>query len=161
MIAQTDQPNETVHAVAVQRAIIDCLRVRTRRQGRRNVEPIRGDGRRVSYPDDSFDAAYLVLVLGEMPAQERALAELARVLKSGSQLVAGESLLDQHFVTLVTLRRRAERRGFRFEDRVGTRVGYFARFDEPLSVESRRATGGAAIYISHTSSQSNAYRLHR
>ncbi|WP_339106103.1 methyltransferase domain-containing protein [Haloterrigena salinisoli] len=134
-IAQAIEPNGTVHAADVQQAMAEHLRARTRRHGHRNVEPIRGDGRQLPYPDDRFDAAYLVLVLGEIPEQERALAELERVLKPGGRLVVGESLPDPHFVTLETLRRRAERQGFQFEDHVSTRVGYFARFTVPSSVE--------------------------
>ncbi|WP_222913127.1 methyltransferase domain-containing protein [Natrinema sp. SYSU A 869] len=127
-IAQAVEPNGTVHAADVQQAMVEHLHVRTRQQGHRNVEPIRGDGQQLPYPDDSFDAAYLVLVLGEIPDQERALGELERILKPGGRLVVGESLPDPHFVTLETLKRRAERQGLEFEDHGGTRVGYFARF---------------------------------
>lgn len=134
-IARAIEPNGRVHAADVQQPMVKHLQVRTRQQGHRNVEPIRGDGRRLPYPDDSFDAAYLVLVLGEIPDQEQALAEFERVLKPGARLVVGESLPDPHFVTLETLQRRAERQGFQFEDYVGTRVGYFARFSVLPSVE--------------------------
>ncbi|MBZ6496907.1 class I SAM-dependent methyltransferase [Natrinema longum] len=130
-IAQAVEPSGTVHAVDIQQSMVEHLRLRTRQQGHRNVEPIRGDGRRLPYPDDGFDAASLVLVLGEIPEQERALAELERVLKPGGRLVIGESLPDPHFVPLETLRRRARRQGLEFDDHVGTRAGYFARFAVP------------------------------
>lgn len=134
-IAQATEPNGTVDAVDLQQAMVKHLERRTRQQGHRNVEPICGDGQRLPYADDSFDAAYLVLVLGEIPDQERALEELERVLKPGGRLVIGESLPDPHFVTLETLQRRAERQGLQFEDHAGTRVGYFARFAVPPSAE--------------------------
>ncbi len=127
-VAREVEPDGTVHAVDVQGAMVEHLRQRTRKRGYRNVEPVRGDGQRLPYPNDSFDAAYLVLVLGEIPDRERAFAELERVLKSDGRLVVGESLPDPHFVTLETLRRRAERRGLEFEGRIGTRGSYFARF---------------------------------
>lgn len=41
-----------------------------------------GDARRLPYPDATFDAAYLVTVLGEIPDQEMAL----RQRRSGSAL---------------------------------------------------------------------------
>ncbi|WP_238709553.1 class I SAM-dependent methyltransferase [Natronorubrum halophilum] len=134
-IAQAVEPNGTVYAVDVQQAMAEHLQARTRQQGHRNVEPIRGDGQRLPHPDDSFDGAHLVLVLGEIPDQERAFNELERVLKPGGRLVVGESLPDPHFVTLKMLRRRAERQGLQFENHIGTRVGYFARFTVPPSAE--------------------------
>lgn len=135
-VAQAVEPNGTVQAVDVQRAMVEHLRTRARQRGHWNVEPICGDGRDLPFPDDSFDAAFLVVVLGEIPDQERALDELERVLKPGGRLVIGESLPDPHFVTLETLRRRAGRQDLQFEDRVGTRVGYFARFSVPRSTPS-------------------------
>ncbi|TMT86479.1 methyltransferase domain-containing protein [Haloterrigena sp. H1] len=132
-VARAVAPNGTVHAVDVQRSMVADLRTRLRDRGHDNVAPVCGDGRELPYPDDSFDAAYLVLVLGEIPAQERALAELERVLKPGGRLVVGESLPDPHFVTCETLRDRAERQGFRFETDVGTRGSYFTRVAVPPS----------------------------
>ncbi len=38
----------------------------------------------------TFDAAFLITVLGEIPDQEEALEELARVLKPGGRLVVGD-----------------------------------------------------------------------
>ncbi|WP_455449471.1 class I SAM-dependent methyltransferase [Natrinema thermotolerans] len=128
-VARAVEPSGTVHAVDVQSEMVEHLRTRTRAAGNLPVEPVRGDARALPYPDDTFDAAYLVLVLGEVPDQERALDELERVLKPDGRLVVGESLPDPHFVGFERLRRRAERRGLTFNGRVGTRAGYFARFD--------------------------------
>ncbi|WP_049890838.1 class I SAM-dependent methyltransferase [Natrinema versiforme] len=135
MAAQAIEPSGTLHAVDVQSEMVEHLRTRMRREGTQNVEPIRGDARSLPYPDDAFDAAYLVLVLGEIPDQERALDELERVLKPDGRLVVGESLPDPHFVGFEGLRRRVERRGLAFDARVGTRAGYFVRFDVSPSGE--------------------------
>jgi len=132
-VAAAVEPAGMVHAVDVQRPMVADLRTRLRERGDDNVAPVHGDGRALPYPDDSFDAAYLVLVLGEIPDEERALAELERVLKPGGRLVVGESLPDPHFVTRETLRERAEQQGFRFESDVGTRGSYFARVSVPPS----------------------------
>ena len=48
-----------------------------------NIAPTLADARSLPYGDDSFDAAYLVTVLGEIPDQDAALRELRRVVKPG------------------------------------------------------------------------------
>ncbi|SEW31517.1 class I SAM-dependent methyltransferase [Natrinema salifodinae] len=130
-VARAIGPAGTLHAVDVQPEMVEHLQAQMRERGDRNVEPIVGDARALPYPDDSFDAAYLVLVLGEIPDRERALAELHRVLKPGGRLVVGELLPDPHFVRAGTLRRRAEGQGLQFDERVGTRVGYVGSISVP------------------------------
>jgi ubiquinone/menaquinone biosynthesis C-methylase UbiE len=93
-----------------------------------NIVGVQGDARSLPYEDDTFDAAYLVTVLGEIPDQEAALRELARVVKPGGRVVVGELFGDPHWVSPAKLRARAERAGLRFEHRLGSPLGYFARF---------------------------------
>jgi len=99
-----------------------------RESGLANVTATEGDATRLPYEDASFDAAYLVTVLGEIPDQEAALGELRRVLKPEGRLVVGEVALDPHVVFPGRLRERAEAAGLRFERQVGGSLGYFARF---------------------------------
>jgi ubiquinone/menaquinone biosynthesis C-methylase UbiE len=96
-------------------------------RGLANVRPTQGDAQSLPYDDDSFDAAVLVTVLGEIPDQDAALRELERVLKPGGRLVVGELFGDPHMVTLTSLRRRAEAAGLVYEGRVGPKLGFFAR----------------------------------
>ena len=104
---------------------------RARGLGIANVVATRGDVQELPYPDGAFDAAYLTLVLGEVPDGDRALRELRRVLKRGGRLVVGEVFPDFHMVPFGTLKKRAEAAGLRFERRVGGPLGYFARFRAP------------------------------
>lgn len=124
-IAAVLKPNGRLHAVDVQHSMLDHIRATEEHSER--VQLVQGDGRTLPYPDDYFDGAYLVLVLGEIPDQEQALSELERVLKPDGRLVVGELLPDPHFVTRRALRQRAERQGFQFETYVGTQFGYVAR----------------------------------
>jgi ubiquinone/menaquinone biosynthesis C-methylase UbiE len=80
------------------------------------------------YPDSTFDAAYMTVTLGEILDQDAALRELRRVLKPGGRLVIGEIFGDPHMVTFGSLRAHAEKAGLRFEQRLGGKLAYFARF---------------------------------
>jgi SAM-dependent methyltransferase len=115
----------------IQQEMLDHVMRRAAERKIQNIEPTLGDARTMPYEDGSFDGAYLVTVLGEIPDQDAALRELARVLRRGGRLVVGELFGDPHMVTLRKLRGRAEPLGFRFERRLGTPLAYFARFRKP------------------------------
>jgi ubiquinone/menaquinone biosynthesis C-methylase UbiE len=94
-----------------------------------NIEPTQGDAQQLPYEDDTFDGAYLVTVLGELPDQDAGLRELRRVLKLSGRLVVGETYVgDPHFVRFGPLGERAGSAGLSFEARLGSPLGYFARF---------------------------------
>jgi ubiquinone/menaquinone biosynthesis C-methylase UbiE len=112
----------------LQQEMLDHTIRRARERGLENVSPTRGDAQELPYDDDRFDAAILITVLGEIPDQDAALREVARVLKPGGRLIVGELLGDPHYVTPGSLRQRSEAVGLRFERRVGPKLGYFARF---------------------------------
>jgi ubiquinone/menaquinone biosynthesis C-methylase UbiE len=115
----------------LQQEMLDHTMRRANERGLANVIPAQGDARRLAYPDTSFDAVYLVTVLGEVPDQDAALREIARVLKPGGRLVVGELFGDPHWVSPGALRARAEAAGLTFERRLGSPLGYFGRFGRP------------------------------
>jgi SAM-dependent methyltransferase len=127
-VAKRLEPAGTLDVFDIQQVMLDhTLRVAAE-QNVNNIVGTRGDAQRLPYPEDTFDAVFMVTVLGEIPNQEAALGELRRVLKPGGRLVVGEFVIDWHGVRLGSLKRRAERQGFRFERRVGYPISYFARF---------------------------------
>lgn len=126
-VAQALEPGGQLDVFDLQQEMLDHTLRRARAEGIANVVPAQGDARELPYPDASFDAAYLVTVLGEIPDQVRALAELRRVLRPGGRLVVGELFGDPHMVGVETLRRRAAQAGLELERRTGPRLGYFAR----------------------------------
>ncbi|HVL94473.1 MAG TPA: class I SAM-dependent methyltransferase [Solirubrobacteraceae bacterium] len=115
----------------LQQEMLDHTMRRARERGLGNLVPRQGDARSLPYDDGTFDAAYLTTVLGEIPDQDAALRELARVLKPGGRLVVGELFGDPHWVSPGRLRSRAEAAGLVFEQRSGRALGYFARFRRP------------------------------
>jgi ubiquinone/menaquinone biosynthesis C-methylase UbiE len=115
----------------VQREMLDHVARRAADRGIDNLEAVEGDALALPWPDDEFDAAYLVTVLGEIPDQDAALRELARVLRPGGRLVVGEIAFDPHMVTASALERRGSAAGLRFERRAGTPLAYCGLLVKP------------------------------
>ena len=126
------QPGGTLEVLDLQQEMLDHTLGRAHRRGITNILATRGDAQALPYPDGAFDAAYLTVVLGEVPDQYAALRELGRVLKPGGRLVVGEVFPDFHMVPFGALKERAEAAGFIFERRIGGPLGYFASFRVPL-----------------------------
>jgi ubiquinone/menaquinone biosynthesis C-methylase UbiE len=121
-------PDGRLDLFDLQQQMLDHTLRRADERGLANLVAVQGDARELPYGDDELDGAYLVTVLGEIPDQEAALRELARVVKPGGRVVVGELFGDPHWVSPRRLRARAERAGLRFERRLGSPLGYFARF---------------------------------
>jgi ubiquinone/menaquinone biosynthesis C-methylase UbiE len=121
---------ERIDVFDLQQEMLDHTMRRAREAEIENIVPEQGDARSLPYPDASFDGAYLVTVLGEIPDQQAAVDELARVLRPGGRLIFGEIMLDPHYVRERVLRERAERAGLRFARRVGGPLGFFARLEK-------------------------------
>jgi ubiquinone/menaquinone biosynthesis C-methylase UbiE len=124
-VAQALAPEGSLHILDVQQKMLDHTMRRAEAASITNVTPTASDARNLPYPDGTFDAAYLVAVLGEIPDQDAALRELARVLKPGGRLVVGELCVDPHWVTPSSLKRRGEQAGLTFQRRLGPPFGYF------------------------------------
>jgi ubiquinone/menaquinone biosynthesis C-methylase UbiE len=117
----------SVEVFDLQQEMLDHTIRRAREKGLWNVNPTRGDAQDLPYEDDSFDAAILITVLGEIPDQDAALREIARVLRPGGRLIVGELFGDPHMVTMGALKGRGAAAGLRFDGRVGSALAYFAR----------------------------------
>jgi ubiquinone/menaquinone biosynthesis C-methylase UbiE len=127
-VARQLAPDGRLDVLDLQQPMLDELMRRAALLGTANVVATQGDGRDLPFPAATFDAAFLVATLGEIPDRDQALRELHRVLKPGGRLVVGEGQPDPHMLTLDDLRGRAEAIGFAFEEHEGTPFGYFARF---------------------------------
>jgi SAM-dependent methyltransferase len=130
-VAEWVKPDGRVDILDLQPEMLDHTMRRAGERGLANVTPTQSDATAMPYEDGSFDAAYLVTVLGEIPDQDAALRELARVLKPGGRLVVGELIGDPHYVRLGPLRLRASGAGLTYESRAGNALGFFARFAKP------------------------------
>ena len=122
------QPDGVLDVLDVQQEMLDDLMRRAARCDLSNIVPRQGDAQRLPYPDASFDAAYLVSVLGEIPDATSALRELRRVLKPGARLLICEVFVDPDFISLPALHALARDAGFVFERQSGPRFAYTALF---------------------------------
>jgi ubiquinone/menaquinone biosynthesis C-methylase UbiE len=127
-VAEWLGPDGVLEVLDLQREMLDHTIRAARERGLGHVTATEGDARMLPYEENRFDGAFLVATLGEVPDQNAALRELARVIKPQGRLVVGELFADPHWVPLGALKRRADSAGFRFERRVGGPLGYFARF---------------------------------
>ena len=117
----------TLEIFDIQQEMLDHVMREAGRRGVTNVTPTLGDAQALPFEDNSIDGAVLVTVLGEIPDQEQALREIARVLRPGGRLVVGELFGDPHMVTTGKLTERASRAGLEFEQRLGSPLAFFAR----------------------------------
>ncbi|HMA27501.1 MAG: class I SAM-dependent methyltransferase [Solirubrobacterales bacterium] len=127
-MAEWVKPDGRVDILDLQQEMLEHTMRSATERGLDNITPTQADASAMPYEDGTYDAAFLVTVLGEIPDQDAALRELARVLRPGGRLVVGELLGDPHYVRLAPMRLRASGAGLSYESRAGNAMGYFARF---------------------------------
>ncbi len=125
--------------VDVQQPMLDHVMRRAAARTTGPIVPARADARHLPFGDGSFDAAYLVTVLGEIPDPAAAVREIGRVLKPGGRLVVGE-FFDRHYVPLVTLLGYANDAGLRPSAWLGPPLAYFAKFEPSSAMSGDSAT---------------------
>lgn len=127
-VATSLLPNGVLHVLDVQQEMLVNLARRAAREDLNNIVPVQGDAQKLPYADRTFDAAYLIGVLGEIPDPGATLHELRRVLKPRSRLIISELLIDPDFLSLPALREKAGDAGFVYERSSGPRWAYSALF---------------------------------
>jgi ubiquinone/menaquinone biosynthesis C-methylase UbiE len=126
-VAEWIEPGGRLDLLDVQQEMLDHSMRRAGEAGLDNLVPARADAREMPYEDDSFDGAFLITVLGEVPDQEAALRELRRVVKPNGRVVVGELFGDPHMVSHKSLRARAEAAGLRVDGALGGALWHYTR----------------------------------
>ena len=91
-IAQQIAPDGVLDILDLQQQMLDHKMRKASERRITNIVPAQGDAQELPYPDDTFDAAYMMVTLGEVPDQDAALGEVRRVLKPNGRLVGGRDL---------------------------------------------------------------------
>jgi SAM-dependent methyltransferase len=83
-----------VHGVDLTPAMIEKARAEAATAGLENIEFSLGDATALTFPDASFDGAVTRFSLHHIPAPQRLLEEMARVVRPGGWVVIADHLTD-------------------------------------------------------------------
>jgi ubiquinone/menaquinone biosynthesis C-methylase UbiE len=125
-VANLVAPTGQLDIVDIQQEFLDAVMERAKAKGVPGIVPTLADARELPFTDYTFDAAYVMTALGEIPDPIDTLREFRRVLKPGGRLVVGE-FFDQHYIRLITLMRRANESGFEVVRHLGVPFSYMAQ----------------------------------
>lgn len=122
------RPSGVLHALDIQEEMLHDLKRRAVKAAITNIVATQGDAQALPYLSHTFDAAYMIGTLGEIPDEAAALRELRRVLKPTGRLAIGEVLVDPDYVSLRALKERGKDAGLVLQRTTGPRFSYFALF---------------------------------
>lgn len=124
-------PGGEVVGIDIQPGMIERLKERAKTAHITNLTAILGDATQPIVPEGSFDVAFLITTLGEIPDRAAALAQCFRALKSGGILSISEMLPDPHYQSKATVNRLAEAAGFKLQSVEGGVWLFTANFVKP------------------------------
>jgi len=110
------------------------------RAGRVDFAPVQGDAQRLPFADAAFDSAVLHLILAVVPEPAHCIAEIARVVKPGGQVIVFDKFLRRGQPALLRrminplVRRVATRLDVVFEDLLPAAPGLALEHDQPALV---------------------------
>lgn len=132
-------PEGAITALDLQEGMVARVRRRAAELGLTNVRTLCGDCTRPGLlPDDTFDRAWLVTVLGEIPDQAAALRQIHRALMPGGTLAVAEVFgIDPHYQSPQTVRHLGLAAGFEPGERLGSWWFFTQQLIKPLRIVER------------------------
>lgn len=120
-----------VIAIDIEPKMIERVSHRAQLAGVTNLEAKTANVYALPFDDGTFDAIYMITVIGEIPELLRALEEFYRVLKPSGTLAFSEVLLDPDYPLAQTLIHKAGAAKFRLKNRQGSFFAYTLVFEKP------------------------------
>jgi len=121
-----------VVTIDIEPKMIERVTRRAQAEGIENIEARVADVYDLPFEDRYFDAIYMIAVIGEIPAAEKAMKEFYRVLRPSGTLAFSELLNDPDYPRAGTLIRKATPAGFRLKEKVGNFFYYTLIFEKGL-----------------------------
>lgn len=138
-VARWLAPGGALHALDLQDIMLRHVRRRAAKGQITTIVAAQANAQELPYPAGTFDGAYMVATLGEIPDELAALREQRRVLKPKGRLVIAELFYDPDFVSLPALTDVAAAAGFALERTSGPPFWYLALFRPAPQVAQARA----------------------
>lgn len=120
-----------VVTVDIEPKMIERVIRKAEAEGVANIEARVADVYDLPYEDGSFDAIYMIAVIGEIPDPDKAIREFYRVLSPEGTLAFSEVLLDPDYPRASTLLRKASAAGFQVREQLGNFLYYTLIFEKP------------------------------
>jgi ubiquinone/menaquinone biosynthesis C-methylase UbiE len=130
-LARQVGPQGQVTALDLQSEMLAKVRAKAQAENLTNIEYVQASAGDTHLKADSYDAALLVTVLGELPDPMRALGEIHACLKPGGLLSITEVIADPHFQKREKVRGLAKAAGFIETAAFGGRWSYTLHFQKP------------------------------
>ncbi|MGD9046881.1 MAG: class I SAM-dependent methyltransferase [Anaerolineae bacterium] len=121
--------------IDIEPKMIERVRRRSEVEGVDNIEARVADVYDLPYDDETFDAIYMIAVIGEIPDPDRAMSEFYRVLSATGRLAFSELLMDPDYPLARTLIDKAGKVGFRLKRKLGGFFHYTLIFEKDRRVE--------------------------
>jgi ubiquinone/menaquinone biosynthesis C-methylase UbiE len=132
-VAKQIGPTGEVTAFDMQARMLQRVRVKAQAEHLANIRIIQGAAGAGKLGHNQYDRALLVTVLGEIPDQQAALAEIFESLKPGGILSVTEVIADPHFQRRARVTSAANSAGFVEREFYGNRISYTINFEKPKS----------------------------
>jgi SAM-dependent methyltransferase len=128
--AERAGPNGRVVTVDIEPKMIERVLCKAEANGVTNIEARVADVYDLPYDDGSFDAIYMLAVIGEIPDPDRAMRQFYRVLAPEGTLAFSEMLVDPDYPRARTLIAKAAGTGFQLREKVGNAFYYTLVFEK-------------------------------
>ncbi len=122
----------SVVAIDIEPNMIARVKCRAQAEGIKNIEARVANVYDLAFEDETFDVIYMIAVIGEIPAPEKAMKEFYRVLSPSGALVFSELLFDPDYPHAQTLIRKANAASFRLKNKIGNFFYYTLIFEKDV-----------------------------